>query len=410
MKHILRLLKKTLFTKKLSSISRTNLYDELFYNLRNKKLKTPSFSLFIISLFILRTPLRLAAFNSSLLKSILDLNDKNKDQEENLSKITRHLNKKHKDNPPPEFLVELSRICIKNKNYVLSLKLREKALETIIKGNDNKQKIKALFESGEIKKAHNLVKKYKFSFRKRKNIWSFLEWITNDSNRKNNTPFLLNKRKYIKNDNFFLKKIKNKKIAIVGPIESEFDQSEEIDGYDIVIRFNYLGKKRSSNSNLGTKIDISYYNEGIMRKISHSNIDEISRLSFIVLKKENKSTKEITKKTNLYRYIINKNKIAINGTFNAVPNALLDILCFSPKEIKVFGTDLFLTREYRMNYIGEKSIDTSKDFLRHDPITQYRIIDVLYKNNFIEVDQRLKRILEMGCENYLNNLESVWKT
>ena len=95
---------------------------------------------------------------------------------------------------------------------------------------------------------------------------------------------------------------------------------------------------------------------------------------------------------------------------NSLPNMLADLLLYQPQEIKVFSIDMGLSTQRDISYgTWEKHIwDRFYPKSGHDPYSNYLFIEYLYNNNFISVDSKLKKILDLGIVDYMKELQEVY--
>ena len=93
---------------------------------------------------------------------------------------------------------------------------------------------------------------------------------------------------------------------------------------------------------------------------------------------------------------------------NALPNMLADLLLYQPQEIKVFSIDMGLSTQRDISYgTWEKDIwDRFYPKAGHDPYGNYLFIEYLYNNNFISVDSKLKKVLDLGISEYMEELQN----
>ena len=139
---------------------------------------------------------------------------------------------------------------------------REKALESTLKLdglltiNQKRHKLNALSESYGEKNytllRENILEEHKEEITKNFQLLGLSELFFN--RREGAIKFL--KRFYSEDDEKFSTYIKNKTIAIVGPVDSKLNLGEEIDQHDVVIRFNYNGLDTSLYQGMGSKTNI----------------------------------------------------------------------------------------------------------------------------------------------------------
>ena len=214
----------------------------------------------------------------------------------------------------------------------------------------------------------------------------------------------------------FYNYINNKKVSIIAPTTVESFDAKEIDSSDVVVRLNYSSKGQGCDPiHKGTRTNISYYNNVTIGKIkAEYNGVAPNDLDFIV-----------TKKTFEFENIKNKSgslfdRVLLNGAFNLLPNALFDLLMFSPKEIKIFHSDLQIKPALRVeNYYTKGSVfnddeshkkNVAKSFSVHDPFGQLELLKRIVRNNTsIIVDEMLSDVINMSPMDYAYELTENYK-
>ncbi len=212
-----------------------------------------------------------------------------------------------------------------------------------------------------------------------------------------------------KKDLEFMKLIKNKKVAIIGPSNSKLYQRDEIDSYDVVIRMNQ--EREIENSLLdfvGTRTDVNYFGGGLIasRRDKVFNYIKNSEIKFVCLKNEfsinNYSLKNIPARQ-WFEFPWN-----FECSHMMVQNILLDLLCFNPAKIKLFNVDFYLgKKKYLSNNYKVGIYSRSPVFDLHDPYVNYRVVKMLYQKKIIEVDPNIDKILNYSNRFYITNLENV---
>ncbi len=205
--------------------------------------------------------------------------------------------------------------------------------------------------------------------------------------------------------------IQNKRVAIVGPSNSLLKQREEIDDYDVVVRMNQEAPlEKSLVDYVGTKTDINYFGGGLIHSRKKKVFDFInsSNLQFICFKDQNTSDKfNLSKIKSKSRQWL-EFPWSFECSHMMVQNILLDLLCFSPKTIKLFNVDFYLGKKKYMSDKYKVGIfSRSPVFDLHDPYVNYRIVKFLYEQGFIEVDPNVKKILKYSNHSYIKILEDV---
>lgn len=205
-------------------------------------------------------------------------------------------------------------------------------------------------------------------------------------------------------DNEFKDYISNKSIAVVSPAVNCPDDGAEIDSFDLVIKCNF---RSSVYSNLdlkkGKRCDISYYNTITSTFLSLDKETLSEELDWAVFKKDCFLPKHRALDTRTkYRLSTYYDYIFFNGHLNAIPNLLLDLLFNSGKKIKLFHVDFMTSTKRVKDYNPVNTNDTNKmaliDFCHHDPFTQISLLRRLYNSGLINVDTKLRAILEKNDE------------
>ena len=224
-------------------------------------------------------------------------------------------------------------------------------------------------------------------------------------------------------DNFynydFASLIFKKNIAIVGPLATRNYDAKLIDSFDTVVRLNHsLNGKGCDPKNKGLKTDITYFNgEQINDFILGDNLILPSYLRSVCVKdlknidKILNSNKEINfRKMNMF------DDYQFFGTLNLIPKTILDILFYQPKSIYIFHADLNLSISRNKDYYPKKlsfselhlKSNLKSGFLIHDPITQYKLLEILFKNNKIKGDKKFTEVMNLGLDSYLEKLSEIF--
>lgn len=233
--------------------------------------------------------------------------------------------------------------------------------------------------------------------------------------------------KILKRDIEFAKYIYNKNVAIVGPAVVDTEDGLEIDSYDVVVRFNHKKPIHESDRVFkGGRCDVVYFNGSQTNSFLASNPDDfpVSDVSFFVTKSDRKSLK--AKKFFDIKYSGNEiecrasrnaDDLFINGTLNAVPQAVFDILGFKPASVKIFHVDFMLTVNRTKDYYPgswERESVMKESFLKsvsisHDPLTQYKFMNLLYEKDMYIPDSKLRSALELGEVEFMKVLENTYR-
>jgi len=231
---------------------------------------------------------------------------------------------------------------------------------------------------------------------------------------------------YIKNksDEIFGELINDKSIAIVGPAKTSALDAKEIDSYDLVIRFNYKDKNYGTdNIHKGLRCDISYYNNIQSSELAHGNLNNFpTDIKWLVFRS--------SESAELVRSALESSAVNVNGSFRrqhhfsyvlfnchlfALPNVVLDLLCFKPKSIKVFHCDLFINVDRANGYQAEyyddnklKYIKYIESFTHQDLMVQFYLLKTFYENKVISGDDRFSWVMNQKDYEYINHVQKLY--
>ena len=222
--------------------------------------------------------------------------------------------------------------------------------------------------------------------------------------------------KFYENKEFF-KILNNKNIAIVGPAKTNSNDAYEIDNFDIIVRLNYRNVTGNIDKvNKGLKTDISYYNGVFSKYIIENNKCKIPKdlLAACIKDNNSKRTQKIEKSNpkKIIKKIANYNTLTFYSSLNLLHLALLDLLENNVKSIKIFHSDLFLTKDRNRNFFPKtvkKKPLPNIVFLDHDPMSQHEILQKLYKNKKITGDKKFDEVMKLDTFEYLKQLEDIYK-
>jgi len=211
----------------------------------------------------------------------------------------------------------------------------------------------------------------------------------------------------------FASYISNKSVAIVGPIDSGLNLGDEIDSYDIVLRFNYMGTEKLSQNNFGKKTNISFYIEARLwgDRIEYEKISWMNELDWVIIDTPHSLddisfmgvTKPIRKRYYAAHPFANP---MFKGASSGIQRAILDLMRFNVKKIKVFNTNLFLENNYDINYASRGKLGVEYfNFHWHDPLSNFIFLKRLQSFSLIESDEVLDKILKMSKKEYIEALE-----
>ena len=211
----------------------------------------------------------------------------------------------------------------------------------------------------------------------------------------------------------FASYIENKSVAIVGPVDSGLNLGDEIDSYDIVLRFNYMGRDKLSQNSFGKKTNISFYIEArlLRDRIESKKVNWLNELDWVIVDSPHSLddiaftgvTKPIRKRYYAAHPFANP---MLKGAPSGIQRVILDLMRFNVKKIKVFNTNLFLENNYDKNYVSRGKLGVKYfNFHWHDPLSNFLFLKRLHSFSLIEVDEILNNILKMSKEEYAKALE-----
>ena len=218
--------------------------------------------------------------------------------------------------------------------------------------------------------------------------------------------------------------IAGKSIALVGPSIGN-DNSDEIDSFDLVLRIGYVGPDSLPEGG-GKRCDIAYYQEHKVRGIKASGkYKSVKSLNLVLLplQRGKNADKEFLKSVGVEDEAISElGALRFQfGSANALVKVLYHVLLCNPRRVKVFNTDLFLSKVYPKGYIGNKTrlTDTGgwryedagmcRSFAsKHNPLEQLIFYKALYREGYFEADAILDEIINMSRESYCDRLDELY--
>src|SRR5690606_9824942 len=211
----------------------------------------------------------------------------------------------------------------------------------------------------------------------------------------------------------FKKMIEGKRIAIVGPVDVGLDNGAEIDEFDLIVRFNYRHSVVLDSKAFGTRADISFYIYQDLKGGERDYVEAMNGLSFVAV--DDISLAECDWLSRVVSPI--RTRLAtwrfdtcpfLFGSPNAVQRAIMDVVRFSPAEIKVFNSNLFLNLNYSGGY--RRPVKSPfPEFSRHDPVSNFIFTQKVYRSGLIGVDAVLEEILKLTPDQYFSRLISAYK-
>ena len=212
------------------------------------------------------------------------------------------------------------------------------------------------------------------------------------------------------------KLLSSKSIAIVANRDTEVDISGELKKFDLISRYNILDSEKFDFFKKGQRTDISFL-VNVFQDISKdtkisNDIKSLVFYNYLKFKKNNSLNK-----TYISSYILENftAKFLISAPMGQL-RALLYLLMFAPKKIKVFNSDLLLTyranKDYELNVHKKakgykRKFSNQGMFVNKCPFFDFIITKKLFKNKLIECDQVLSEILNFTPEEYAKRLQKT---
>lgn len=203
--------------------------------------------------------------------------------------------------------------------------------------------------------------------------------------------------------------IRGKSVAIVGPAVPEYDQSEEVDSKDVVIRLRWTGELH--HDWYGKRTDVSFYNKSSSRVfIETGAIDDVMKdLDWVIAK----VPYGLTDVTNSRLAHLPE---GVNG--NQVPILLHDLSFFEPGPVYVYGADFYWNPEkaYLPSYektsaksvLGQDIPPVVERIKRHDWNAQRRICQDAMKKLNVLGDERFLNVMKLTDDEYACGMRTMY--
>ena len=223
-------------------------------------------------------------------------------------------------------------------------------------------------------------------------------------------------------DKEYLKFVKGKRIAIVGPAKTSKKDGSEIDSFDVILRLNYKDETVIMDSSIkGARSTISYFNLEQTQVVINNNFKnwptELDWAIFNDNNTVNKIERELKFKsieTKLRSRNKKYNLTSFNTGYTALPKAVIDILRFKPAHVKIFHADFMLTVDREVGYKPSTWTEDMRAFFleicskRHDPVTQFYIMKNLCASRVISGDKRFDEVISLSPQQYMKELDKIY--
>jgi hypothetical protein len=326
--------------------------------------------------------------------------------------------------------------------YAMRCKAREVAMDYLRREKKPSRSeriaaIAALMETGKYEEARNHISSLGNDCIKQKQLLSYLYGLmTTESDPELMFNSTLNDSEQ---DRAFRQFVQGKSIALVGPAKTDQPDAIEIDSYDLVMRCNYKEKGIGVDDTVkGLRCNITGFRTYQVSSLcNQDNIKWDHQIEWVVchtlaeqvdkkvnqLSVQDQDQASLTNSHNLETRDIKTIQEEIRGVLfvnqswlNAIPNYVLDLLRFSPGVVKVFHTDLMLTKERHFKYYSSdveanclpKQRDLKEFSAAHDPVTQYWLLHQLWQGDKIKGDSRFNEVMYMGEKEYMRQLQLIY--
>lgn len=205
----------------------------------------------------------------------------------------------------------------------------------------------------------------------------------------------------------------DKNIVILGPAKLSLGNIEKeiINKASIIVIFNLdeASKLLNKDYDLTNKILISYWSKERFIHFKKLKANNNFPAHFNVVRLEEKYSLDV----DLIR-VKGIPRLGINANPNLLQVVIYDLQLRGVNKIFVYGADLMVSANRIKGYYPEswtkfnlsKKELRAKNFIGHDPIEQFLLLQRIYTNKNIIWNKRLDLILKKGLRQYLNSLSN----
>ena len=202
----------------------------------------------------------------------------------------------------------------------------------------------------------------------------------------------------MKNDRFFHKLIRGKKVAFVGPAPYLIGSGdgEKIDSYDTIIRTNgFCPVPSNLHGDYGSRCDILYLNVQYGKKILARKKGFDAQVKLLVFKDSSQAARAKSLKRKIPSRRINPRLLsAMRNKIGAWPLTgslvLLDLIKASPKVLYLTGFDFYKGKKA---WVKGYNPPTKKPYHKHKPNRDLLFFRDLYSSGNFIADEVLSKIL-----------------
>jgi len=195
-----------------------------------------------------------------------------------------------------------------------------------------------------------------------------------------------------------------KKIAIVAPLTNKKD-IYDIKHYDLRVSFNYF---YGSMVNKDLLPNISYYNHEAVCKYDLKNVSNQNIFMVFKSKRDYKDQKKKYSNEKNKGYL-NNDKSLIYGRYGpfAIQSAVIDLIKYQPKAIKIFGANFYASKKIYNSSYG-KNEKTWQGLRLHDPISNFNFLKNVRNLGIIEFDELGNSVIEKSTYEYVRLLDELY--
>ena len=325
-------------------------------------------------------------------------------------------------------VLDIYGLCLRSCLFELGYYLRKKSLtialeySNISKNKESwklKAKLSALLETGNFSEFDQLFPLFKSRRKQEKEFLAYLRRVL--GSKKNSLVRSLTPNIDSEQDLEFQKFIENKKIVLVSPKLVNTKDGYKIDKADIVIRTNY---KMGDSTYKGSRSDISYFNRETSQHIDKNGCFEWPLDIKWIVGKARSYMETILKRLSLDRINVKHLNVRVlkrvdnalfYGSLLMLPNIITDLLRCNPKEIFLYHFDLLLSKDRITGYLPDISnnkelhLKVVKNLVAHDPVINFMILRLFWKQGFIKGDYHFEEVMKMETKDYMKNLQKNYR-
>ncbi|MCQ4243007.1 hypothetical protein [Stutzerimonas stutzeri] len=208
-------------------------------------------------------------------------------------------------------------------------------------------------------------------------------------------------------DTEFAELIHGKSIAVVGPVDVGLDNGREIDGFDLVIRFNPRPSVVLASERFGQRTDIGYYSTINLMNGCAEYLDAMNALLWVVVEERNRP--DVRWLDNVCTPVREHlrgwgyESPFLFGAPNAVQRVLMDVLRFQPARLKVFNSNFYVTANFAGGY-RDCQMNMFPALAIHDPVSNFLFTRQCLRNWNVEADSVVGEVLSLEVDDYMDHL------